>query len=83
MRKRIDAAGRDITDLPGLWSEDDREIQCLSCGGSGRQMPECSCYEIIGGHQQGCCFYGMTAAQISEMSGKSWPCHDCNPQPNK
>lgn len=24
------------------------------CGG-----PDCSCYEIIGGHQMGCAFYGV------------------------
>lgn len=25
--------------------------------------PECSCYEIIGGHQMGCYFYGRSVSQ--------------------
>ncbi|RRJ97847.1 DUF5131 family protein [Opitutaceae bacterium TAV4] len=34
---------------------------------------ECTCYEIIGGHQQGCAFYGKTAS--AEMA-RPWPTVD-------
>ena len=40
------------------------QAYCKACkdatGGQCRehQEPECTCYEIIGGHQPGCAFYG-------------------------
>lgn len=27
--------------------------------------PECTCYEIIGGHQQGCYFYGKQTRPVA------------------
>lgn len=47
--RRIDSEGRDVTDMPGLWSEDDTErrlnpfLVCRKCGsGEYRSKPTAS-----------------------------------------
>lgn len=53
---------------------------CEYCDGAGELYPECTCYEVIGGgHQMGCCFYGMKQEQIQEYAATPYPCPDCNP----
>lgn len=41
------SCGCDFAEFPEMRHTEDE------CGG-----PECTCYEIIGGHQMGCAFYG-------------------------
>lgn len=50
--------------------------------------PECTCYELIGGHQQGCAFYGGAAKTqeciACDAGGRVWTdwgwhyCRVCN-----
>lgn len=42
-----EGCGIDFDEFPDMRHTEDE------CGG-----PECTCYEVIGGHQQGCYFYG-------------------------
>ena len=47
---RCEGCGMDFNEFPEMRHDEDE------CPG-----PECSCYELIGGHQRGCYFYGRRA----------------------